>query len=305
MLAGVWGRTQTVEATVRVDAIEGGANQEVELRLHTTIVAQSGGSTSGDGGHLKLGGGAGDGNGAVWIQSGGVTRAVLDDNGIRFTEDAGTLSAAVVVDITQRAGTGANNGYRLFIEAQKGQQQTGGAANNNGGDVTISGGPAGTGGGGAAGVAGRVSLCHGTAERLRTSPAGSQMLGVVEFGASFAASTAVSKAQILTLQTSNATPTAFATTFTLTNGVHAFDVVLQGRSGTKAFRNNYSIDFGRNSGTSYDVGTITAGTAKTAGTASTWSATITRASDTVTITVTGEAATTIDWTATVQNVIGA
>ncbi len=37
ILAGEWGPNQTVEATVRVDAIEPGVNQEVELRLHSTI----------------------------------------------------------------------------------------------------------------------------------------------------------------------------------------------------------------------------------------------------------------------------
>lgn len=37
ILAGEWGETQTVEATVRVDAIESGVNQEVELRLRSTI----------------------------------------------------------------------------------------------------------------------------------------------------------------------------------------------------------------------------------------------------------------------------
>jgi len=37
VLTGTWGPIQTVECTVRVDAIEGGANQEVEARLLTTI----------------------------------------------------------------------------------------------------------------------------------------------------------------------------------------------------------------------------------------------------------------------------
>jgi len=39
VLSGVWGAVQTAEGTVRVDAIENGVNQEVELRLLTTITA--------------------------------------------------------------------------------------------------------------------------------------------------------------------------------------------------------------------------------------------------------------------------
>jgi len=37
VVSGGWGPVQTAEATVRVDAIESGVNQEVELRLLTTI----------------------------------------------------------------------------------------------------------------------------------------------------------------------------------------------------------------------------------------------------------------------------
>lgn len=37
IVAGEWGPLQTAEAIVRIDAVEGGVNQEVELRLITTI----------------------------------------------------------------------------------------------------------------------------------------------------------------------------------------------------------------------------------------------------------------------------
>lgn len=275
---------------------------------HTTIQAQSGGATSGAGGNIIFDGGLGTGggaNGTIFFRTGTTARMNIDENGLRFAQGMGDISTAVTIDQTTRTGTGTNNGYHLTLSAQAGQQQTGGAANNNGGNVTVYGGAAGTGGSGAAGVAGRVSLAHGLSEKFRTASTGSQMSGVVEFGASLAATTAVSKAQILTLQTTNATPTAFSTTYTLANSISSFDIVIQGRSGTKAFRNNYSVDFGREAGTSYTIGAITAGTAKTNGTGSTWSATVTRSTDTVTITVTGEASTTINWQATVQNVIGA
>lgn len=37
VVAGLWGPVQTVEATLRIDAVEAGVNQEMELRLHTNI----------------------------------------------------------------------------------------------------------------------------------------------------------------------------------------------------------------------------------------------------------------------------
>lgn len=39
VLAGAWGPVQTAEATVRVDAIEAAVNQEVEMRLLTSILS--------------------------------------------------------------------------------------------------------------------------------------------------------------------------------------------------------------------------------------------------------------------------
>jgi hypothetical protein len=127
----------------------------------TTFQAQSGGATAGVGGNLIFDGGLGTGgsaNGTHWFRTGTTNRMNLDENGFRFTQDMGDLSGAVVWDQTQRAGTGANNGYGININAQNGQTQAGATANNRGGHVVIAGGLPGTGGSGAVGRMGNATL---------------------------------------------------------------------------------------------------------------------------------------------------
>lgn len=103
--------------------------------------------------------------GSATITFGGAVNTGLDVTSSIFTINpaATQFNTTITPVVSQpvRAGTGANAGALLTLQAQPGQQQSGANNNNNGGKLSLRGGAAGTGGSGSAGTHGTVEIVTG------------------------------------------------------------------------------------------------------------------------------------------------
>lgn len=93
--------------------------------------------------------------GHITFQENGTDQLKFDFNGSRYQMQFGDAFNAEI-EMTTLAGTGANDGNNMILQAQNGQPQTGATDNNDGGNLYLNPGAPGTGGSGAAGFHGNV-----------------------------------------------------------------------------------------------------------------------------------------------------
>jgi hypothetical protein len=252
-----------------------------------TIQAQTTSAVGQNGGILSLVSGAGTtstNTGMVEIWNGAVltdTFLNYDSDGCGFSEWQGVGSTVPNPRIYQyiQAGTGANAGYNLKLNAQGGQLQTGAAANNNGGNLYLAAGSAGTGGSGASGVSGTIHLQLGGADQLHHIDAATISPTTQTFGINPSNTSTVFQvggSTVLTISSVGLTVSAFGAGFVQSSGggvLTSAPLTLTGDVTGSSSGGSLATTVGALQGNTITAGALTEGQFLIATSTSNWAAT--------------------------------